>query len=121
MTLRQGLTRLVDRGLLERQRGRGTFVREPKLVHSLSNLTGLHGELLSQGIIPAARLLTRAQIPASQAVADLLEITEETRSTGSPGSGWEPVSRLPMKPHISRLTWCLVCWTRTWSAGPSTS
>ncbi|MCA9863933.1 MAG: GntR family transcriptional regulator [Thermomicrobiales bacterium] len=76
MTLRQGLTRLVDRGLLERQRGRGTFVREPKLIHSLSNLTGLHGELLSQGITPAARLLTRAEIPAPPAVADLLEIAE---------------------------------------------
>ena len=49
MTLRQGLTRLVDRGLLERQRGRGTFVREPKVVHSLSNLTGLHGELQAPG------------------------------------------------------------------------
>lgn len=76
MTLRQGLTRLVDRGLLERQRGRGTFVREPKVVHSLSNLTGLHGELISQGIAPTARLLTSAEIPASQAVADLLEISE---------------------------------------------
>ena len=76
MTLRQGLTRLVDRGLLERQRGRGTFVREPKVVHSLSNLTGLHGELLNQGITPTARLLTRAEIPAPQAVADLLEIAE---------------------------------------------
>jgi GntR family transcriptional regulator len=76
MTLRQGLTRLVDRGLLERQRGRGTFVREPKVVHSLSNLTGLHGELISQGITPAARLLTSAEIPAPQAVADLLEISE---------------------------------------------
>ena len=76
MTLRQGLTRLVDRGLLERQRGRGTFVREPKVVHSLSNLTGLHGELLSQGITPTARLLTRAEIPASRAVANLLEIRE---------------------------------------------
>lgn len=76
MTLRQGLTRLVDRGLLERQRGRGTFVREPKVVHSLSNLTGLHGELLSQGLVPTARLLTSAEIPATQAVADLLEIAE---------------------------------------------
>ena len=76
MTLRQGLTRLVDRGLLERQRGRGTFVREPKVVHSLSNLTGLHGELLSQGLQPTARLLTKAEIPAPKAVADLLEIAE---------------------------------------------
>lgn len=76
MTLRQALTRLVDRGLLERQRGRGTFVCEPKLVHSLSNLTGLHGELLSQGIIPTARLLTSAEIPATPAVANLLEVAE---------------------------------------------
>src|SRR5690606_34383174 len=74
MTLRQALTRLVDRGMLDRQRGRGTFVRAPKLVHSLSRLTGLHTELISQGIAPTAHLLTSEALPAPAPVANLLEL-----------------------------------------------
>jgi GntR family transcriptional regulator len=72
MTVRQALGRLADRGLLMRQRGRGTFVSEPKLVQSLSRLSGFHDQMISQGILPTSRLLSGDQILASAAVANVL-------------------------------------------------
>src|SRR5690242_16245172 len=50
MTVRQALGRLADRGLLVREQGRGTFVAVPKLMQSLSRLSGFYEQMLSQGI-----------------------------------------------------------------------
>ncbi len=72
MTVRQALGRLADRGLLRREQGRGTFVSEPKLNQSLSTLSGFFEQMLSQGIIPTSRLLSREEVLASRAVAQVL-------------------------------------------------
>lgn len=72
MTVRQALGRLADRGLLVRERGRGTFVSEPKLVQSLSRLSGLHDQMISQGVVPMSRLLSSEEIPASVPLAQVL-------------------------------------------------
>jgi len=74
MTVRQALGRLADRGLLVRERGRGTFVSEPKLVQSLSRLNGFYDQMVSQGILPSSRLLSGEQILASAAVAQVLDL-----------------------------------------------
>jgi GntR family transcriptional regulator len=72
MTVRQALGRLADRGLLVRERGRGTFVSEPKLIQSLSRLNGFYDQMISQGILPSSRLLSGEQVLASAAVAQVL-------------------------------------------------
>jgi GntR family transcriptional regulator len=72
MTVRQALGRLADRGLLVRQPGRGTFVSEPKLVQSLSRLSGFYDQMISHGILPTSRLLSAGEIPAGVAVAGVL-------------------------------------------------
>jgi GntR family transcriptional regulator len=74
MTVRQALGRLADRGLLLRQPGRGTFVSEPKLVQSLSRLSGFYDQMVSQGIVPTSRLFTSEQIIAGAAVAQVLDL-----------------------------------------------
>src|SRR5215213_21837 len=74
MTVRQALGRLADRGLLVRERGRGTFVSEPKLVQSLSRLNGFYDQMISQGILPSSRLLRGEQVLASAAVAQVLDL-----------------------------------------------
>ena len=74
MTVRQALGRLADRGLLVRERGRGTFVSEPKLIQSLSRLNGFYDQMVSQGILPSSRLLSGEQVLASAAVAQLLDL-----------------------------------------------
>ncbi len=72
MTVRQALGRLADSGLLVRERGRGTFVSKPKLVQSLSHLSGFYDQMISQGIVPTSRLLGGEQILASAALAETL-------------------------------------------------
>jgi GntR family transcriptional regulator len=74
MTVRQALGRLADRGLLVRERGRGTFVSEPKLIQSLSRLSGFYDQMISQGILPTSRLLSGEQMLASAAVAQVLDL-----------------------------------------------
>jgi GntR family transcriptional regulator len=74
MTVRQALGRLADRGLLVRERGRGTFVSEPKLIQSLSRLNGFYDQMVSQGILPSSRLLSGEQVLAGAAVAQLLDL-----------------------------------------------
>ena len=74
MTVRQALGRLADRGLLVRERGRGTFVSEPKLIQSLSHLNGFYDQMVSQGILPSSRLLSGEQVLASAAVAQVLDL-----------------------------------------------
>jgi GntR family transcriptional regulator len=74
MTVRQALGRLADRGLLVRERGRGTFVSEPKLIQSLSRLNGFYDQMVRQGILPSSRLLSGEQVLASAAVAQVLDL-----------------------------------------------
>jgi GntR family transcriptional regulator len=74
MTVRQALGRLADRGLLVRERGRGTFVAAPKLVHSLSHLSGFYEQVRRQGLAPTSRLLRGEQVLASVAVAQVLAV-----------------------------------------------
>lgn len=74
MTVRQALGRLADRGLLAREQGRGTFVSAPKMVQSLSRLHGLYEQMLQQGILPAARLISGEQVAATAALARALDV-----------------------------------------------
>jgi GntR family transcriptional regulator len=74
MTVRQALGRLADSGLLVRERGRGTFVSKPKLVQSMSHLSGFYDQMISQGIVPTSRLLSGEQILASAALAETLDL-----------------------------------------------
>ncbi len=74
MTVRQALGRLAERGLLLRQQGRGTFAAAPKLTQSLSILSGFFEEMVHQGVVPTSRVLERARMPATQALARTLGV-----------------------------------------------
>jgi GntR family transcriptional regulator len=57
ITLRQAVGALVDKQILVRKQGKGTFVTAPAVRHDLKNLHGLLGSLFAQADGASARLL----------------------------------------------------------------
>lgn len=77
--IRQALSDLVNKGFLVREKGKGTFVAQPKIRESLvQKLTGFYQDMVEQGHTPKAQVLRQESIPASQKVADYLQISPGT-------------------------------------------
>jgi GntR family transcriptional regulator len=77
--IRQALNDLVNHGFLVREKGRGTFVAQPKIRESLvQKLTGFYQDMVEQGHTPRAQVLRQESIPASEKVAGYLQIDPGT-------------------------------------------
>jgi GntR family transcriptional regulator len=57
-TAREAVRRLQDTGVIERERGRGTFVREPDIEQSMGPLYSLFRSIESQGFAQRSEVLT---------------------------------------------------------------
>ncbi|MFD1936308.1 MULTISPECIES: GntR family transcriptional regulator [Nonomuraea] len=64
VTIRQALARLVDRGVLVREQGRGTFVRDTSLTAGARGVTSFTAELAGLGHPSGARVLEQGVVPA---------------------------------------------------------
>jgi GntR family transcriptional regulator, N-acetylglucosamine utilization regulator len=77
-TIRQALARLTDRGILLRERGRGTFVRDTSLTAGGRGVTSFTAELAALGLEAGARVLERGIVTAGEReVADPLQTRPE--------------------------------------------
>jgi GntR family transcriptional regulator len=74
MTVRQALSSLAARGLVERGVGRGTFVARGKLDHDLRGVAGFSELMQRQGIEPGAKLLSAEEGRTPEPVARALGI-----------------------------------------------
>jgi GntR family transcriptional regulator len=68
-TIRTTIHNLVQRGLVEIRRGKGTFVASPKIMQDLTQLTGFVEDMQALGRRAHARLLSRQIVPADTIVA----------------------------------------------------
>ncbi|WP_216838867.1 GntR family transcriptional regulator [Caulobacter sp. S45] len=80
-TVRSAIQSLIQRGLVEIRRGRGTFVTSPKIVQELTNLTGFVEDMEALGREATAELLDQRIVRADPAVARRLAIAQGTPVT----------------------------------------
>lgn len=72
MTLRQAYAVLDREGLVDAQRGRGTFIRRPRIERTLSQMIGFSEEMLARGKKPSSRVLTFEQTGPSDIASQFL-------------------------------------------------
>src|ERR1700737_4385751 len=58
-TVRKAIQNLIERGLVEVRRGKGTFVTQPRITQELTELTGFVEDMQALGRHPTARLLAK--------------------------------------------------------------
>ena len=63
-TVRKAIQNLIERGLVEVRRGKGTFVTQPKITQELTELTGFVEDMQALGRTPTARLLDKRIVAA---------------------------------------------------------
>jgi GntR family transcriptional regulator len=77
ITVRHALGELVREGRIERTRGRGTFVLQPRIDRDIAGAMSFSEEMQRRGLDPATRVVTGRIEPAGEAVAGSLGIAAD--------------------------------------------
>lgn len=77
ITVRHALGELVREGRIERTRGRGTYVLQPRIDRDIAGSMSFAEEMKRRGLDPATRLVTGRIEPAGDTVAASLEIAAD--------------------------------------------
>lgn len=77
--IRQALKEMEYEGSIVREKGKGTFIAEPKIAESLAQkLTGFFQDMVERGYTPITQVLKQEVVPASPKVATHLSLEPET-------------------------------------------
>ena len=76
-TIRQAIDVLVEKDLVYRRQGSGTFVKENKLNYSLNAQSNFTQNLIEIGYLPCLKIISSKLMPAPFNVANSLEIAQE--------------------------------------------
>src|ERR1700741_4176097 len=79
ITVRRAIQNLIQRGMVEIRRGRGTFVLAPKISQELTKLTGFVEDLDTHGRKASARVVSQGIVTAKANVARQLAVSEGAR------------------------------------------
>jgi GntR family transcriptional regulator len=77
-TVRKAIQNLVERGLVEVRRGKGTFVTQPKITQELTELTGFVEDMQALGRTATAHLRDKRIVVADEAIARHLALVPGT-------------------------------------------
>jgi GntR family transcriptional regulator len=78
ITVRRAIQNLIQRGMVEIRRGRGTFVLAQVISQELTGLTGFVEDMAAHGRRASARVLSQGVVTANAAVARQLGISKGT-------------------------------------------
>jgi len=78
--VRQALDEIESEGLIERRKGKGTFVAMPKISESLAQkLTGFYEDMVARGFKPVTQVLRQQILECNEKIAQYLEIAPGTQ------------------------------------------
>ena len=77
MTARQSLSALRDDGLIYSERGRGTFVAEPKINVHTRQLLGFSEDMRRRGLAPSSKVVSLRRLRPEETISKRLQLTEE--------------------------------------------
>ncbi|WP_375749270.1 GntR family transcriptional regulator [Vibrio sp. HN007] len=76
VTIRKSMKILVEKDLLYRKRGSGTYVKPPKATHNAIQLSGFVEEVSKQGKEPSSKIITFELVESDTIIAEKLGIIE---------------------------------------------
>ncbi|HYE82074.1 MAG TPA: GntR family transcriptional regulator [Clostridia bacterium] len=79
MTVRLAVNALVEEELLEKQQGRGTFVKKPKITHDLMTITSWTDDMIKRGLTPKTVDTAISLITPPKKIRQLLKLNNESK------------------------------------------